>query len=222
MKAFAKSLSPRTEAGIVLTICFGLWFVQSVRLLARYFISHQVPPDPPFTDGPALQLVAYELVVLLVVALVGWFRGWSFSTFGLRISWRLTAMGLGFGAVVCLSFAFLPLGIVGRFHGSMTWPVLVAVLLVNPFFEEALEVGYVVHAFGRYGMMPAIVASALLRAFFHVYLGLVGFAAVLVGGLAAGAVYWKWRQLWPLFIAHGLCDLMVLLPLVHRHYVASP
>ena len=207
----------RTEVCIVLSICFGMWFVQSARLLARYFASHQAPPDPRFTDSAALRLVVYELVVLLTVSIVGWLRGWSFSTFGLRISWRLTAIGLGLAAVVCLSFAFLPLGIVGRFHGSMTWPVLITVLVVNPFFEEALEVGYIVYALGPCGMMSAIVVSALLRASFHVYLGLVGFAAVLVGGLVAGAVYWKWRQLWPLLVAHALSDLMVLLPLIHSH-----
>jgi membrane protease YdiL (CAAX protease family) len=214
MCEFFKSLSARAEAWIVLSISFGLWLIQSIRVLILYLTSDRTPPDPWITNETIVFLVGYQLVILLVVSLIGHLRGWSFSTFGLQISWKLTGIGILLAATACSVLAILPVGILGNFRGHITWPFLIVALIVNPFFEEALEVGYVFHAFRRYGMWIAVVASASLRAIFHLYLGPAGFVAVLAFGLLAGAVYWKWRQLWPLFVAHSLCDLMVLFPLV--------
>jgi membrane protease YdiL (CAAX protease family) len=213
MSEFVKSLSARTEACIVLSICFGLWLIQSIRVFIQYLTSNQTPPDPWITNEMIVFLVVYQLVILLAVFSIGHVRGWSFSTFGLQISWKLTGIGVLLAAAACSFLAILPVGILGHFHGHITWPFLILALIVNPFFEEALEVGYVFHALGRYGTWFAVVASALLRAAFHLYLGPAGFVAVLAFGLLAGAVYWKWRQLWPLFVAHSLCDLAVLFPL---------
>jgi hypothetical protein len=36
--------------------------------------------------------------------------------------------------------------------------------------------------------------------------------AILPIGLLFGFVYWKWRRLWPLFIAHALFDVFAFIP----------
>jgi membrane protease YdiL (CAAX protease family) len=213
MSEIVKGLSVRTEACIVLSISFGLWFIQCTRVLILYLTSDQTPPEPWITNETIVFLVVYQVVILLVVFSIARLRGWSFSTFGLQISWKLTGIGLLLGAAACSVLVILPVGILGHIRGQITWPFLIAALIVNPFFEEALEVGYVFHVLRRYGAWFVVVASALLRAIFHLYLGPAGFVAVLVFGLLAGAVYWKWRQLWPLFVAHSLSDLAVLFPL---------
>ncbi len=61
-----------------------------------------------------------------------------------------------------------------------------------------------------------MVASALFRTLLHACLGAYVFRDVFPVGLIFGFVYWRWRQLWPLFVAHAIFDAFALLPLVHR------
>jgi uncharacterized protein len=93
----------------------------------------------------------------------------------------------------------------------LSLPLLVLVVVINPVFEETMEVGFFVQALQRYGMWIAVLASALLRASLHIYLGFPAVVQNLLGGLVFGFIYWKWRRLWPLFVAHGLFDLYILL-----------
>ena len=43
-------------------------------------------------------------------------------------------------------------------------------------------------------------------------MGLSGFVTMFAMGLLYGFVYWRWRQLWPLVLAHSLQMLYALLP----------
>ena len=84
-------------------------------------------------------------------------------------------------------------------------------LLTNPFFEEAIETGYFVRVLQRFGMWPAVLASAFFRASLHAFFGLKGVVFLFGFGLVFALVYWQWRQLWPLVLAHLLVDLQVIL-----------
>jgi membrane protease YdiL (CAAX protease family) len=55
-------------------------------------------------------------------------------------------------------------------------------------------------------------ASAFFRAFLHAYQGIDAVVLIFPLGLIFGFVYWKWRRLWPLFIAHVLFDLDAFFP----------
>jgi uncharacterized protein len=94
-------------------------------------------------------------------------------------------------------------------------PLLILTLAINPAFEEMIETGYFVRSLERYGMWGAVLASALFRAFLHAHLGVNAIVVVFPIGLIFGFVYWRWRQLWPLVVAHALFDLYALFPRSH-------
>ncbi len=100
---------------------------------------------------------------------------------------------------------------------GLTVPFIVHLSVINPIFEEVLEVGYFVHSLRSYGMWAAVLASALFRAFLHMYQGVNGMLCIFVIGLIFGWTYSKWRQLWPLVIAHALWDFFALLTFTHPH-----
>jgi membrane protease YdiL (CAAX protease family) len=95
--------------------------------------------------------------------------------------------------------------------GGLTLPFIILNSVTNPLFEELLEAGYLISALHKLGMWPAILAGALIRAFLHAYLGASGAMAVLATGVIFGLVYWRWRQLWPLIVAHALLDFLGLM-----------
>ena len=62
-------------------------------------------------------------------------------------------------------------------------------------------------------MWTAVLAGALFRASLHtLYVSFYVVAVNFAIGVIFGLVYWKWRRLWPLFIAHALFDFYALLP----------
>ncbi len=65
-------------------------------------------------------------------------------------------------------------------------------------------------------MWRAVLASALFRATLHTYQGLDGALSILAVGVIFGFTYWRWRQLWPLIVAHALLDFVGFLNLNHH------
>jgi membrane protease YdiL (CAAX protease family) len=94
---------------------------------------------------------------------------------------------------------------------QLTLPVILLISLINPVFEETIESGYIFHALQRHGMWLTVLASAGFRAFLHATMGMSGVVTMFVQGLLYGFLYWRWRQLWPLIIAHALQMLYSLL-----------
>ena len=86
--------------------------------------------------------------------------------------------------------------------------LMLVFIVVNSIFEEALVTGYVVTALAEQGPALAITASTLLRFAYHLYQGPVASISVLPLGLMFAAVFWKWRTLWPLVMAHSLINVM--------------
>ena len=167
-----------------------------------------------------------QLLALAFALWVGRIRGWSLATLGSRISWKGTAAGvlLFFVTVLTILFCVVLTNIVapnsrnpahsGVTVSGLTLPFLLLFSLINPVYEEVLGTGYVVHSLERYGMLPAVLASALFRTFLHSYKGVDAIVMILPMGLVFGFVYWKWRQLWPLVIAHVIFDLWSLFALI--------
>ncbi len=172
------------------------------------------------TDTTALKMNLLELLGLAVTFCIARIRGWPLATWGFQPSWRLT----GAGVLLCL-FTLLVLAAIAWFsniispgivHGhsisQLTLPFLVLYITVVAFFEETMELGYFVQSLQRYGMWGTILVSALFRAFLHAYQGASALLLIFPVGLIFGFVYWKWRRLWPLYIAHALIDLYGLHP----------
>jgi len=79
-------------------------------------------------------------------------------------------------------------------------------------FGIRVESGYLFHTLQRHGMWATVLAAALFRGFSHATMGISGVAVMFAMGMLYGFVYWRWRQLWPLIVAHSLQMLHSLLP----------
>lgn len=203
-------MSDGAELTLVVLLAFGYLIFGSTRALLL---------DTPkvLTNRWALSLVAFELAVLCIVAWLGRIRGWSFRTLGLQPSWFHTAVGLllFFAAMFIWTFTVLLARAVTdipdppiRVANLSLWAVLL-VSVVNPFFEEVLVVGYVMHRLGAQGVAFAMTASTLLRFLYHTYQGPISVCFLALGLLFAFA-YAKERQLWPLIFAHAMMDVLAL------------
>ena len=222
MKAFIRNLSSPAEFYLVIVISFGLSIFTSV----REAVSHLMHGAKPFqmSNGMALWLVSYELAAFAAVFWIGRIRGWTFASFGLRVSWKWTGAGVLLLIAVLLALTLQtvlftlihpPAGNPDPLTGGLTLPFVILVSVINPAFEELMDVGYFVHALKGYGMWPAILASACFRTFLHAYAGVNLAASVLLLGLIFGFAYWRWRQLWPLIFTHMIIDFNALYRLIH-------
>jgi membrane protease YdiL (CAAX protease family) len=196
--------------------------------LMRHAPTWTTPTSIHVQSTGALWQAVYELVTLAAVLWIGRIRGWSLKSFGLRPAWKWTALGI---------LLFFATGLTARFIGMLLknlapslyasavqshvdaevgLPFIILISVVNPVFEESLWGGYFVHALKRDGMWVAVSASALLRTYCHAHLGVRALVSILPMGLIYGMVYWRWRQLWPLVVAHSL---QMLFSLMSRLFV---
>jgi uncharacterized protein len=221
VKSIIRSFSVPTEFCLVIFIGFGLTIVGTLVWLINHADAATVAPSAMRLNNDAIiEGLVFRVVTMSVILWIGSMRGWSLATFGFRPSWKRT------GAGVLLFVASLLvqriLGFITReiFHSTvdfhrvieLTIPFIILISIVNPVFEEALECGYFFQALQRHGAWLTVLASAVFRGFLHASMGLSGFIFMFTMGLLYGFVYWKWRQLWPLIVAHALQMLYSLLP----------
>jgi membrane protease YdiL (CAAX protease family) len=210
LKSFIRELSASVEFCLILLVGFG-------PLMA--FVLPNLPRPKPVvvTNAGVLWFPLVELMLLIPVLWIGKLRGWSLSTFGSRISWKATGAGI-------LLFVVAQSVMVGVSYGAgiihpeqacvatgrlAVFPILF-ISLVNPVYEEVLESAYFIHQLKRFGMWPAVLASAAFRGLFHLQFGINAVLSVFAMGVIFALVYWRWRQLWPLIVAHSLVDLLAL------------
>ncbi len=199
----------------MLFICFGLTIVHITAWIIHNVWAPHAPSSVetrPLQDDGIIFLAVMEVITLLIALGIGRIRGWSLATFGFRLSWKWTAIG-----VVLFGAGFLLQQIIGFvtrevFHNTvdyhrinhLTIPVILLISLINPIFEETIESGYIFYALEKYGPWLTVSLSAGFRAFLHATMGISGVVAMFTQGLFYGLFYWRWRQLWPLVVAHAL------------------
>lgn len=224
MKSIIRGLSVPTEFFLVVFICFGLTIMANVMWLIHNISPSHVSPMPANSavhlnnDGIIVSVVLESLTLGLALW-IGSIRGWSLTTFGFRPTCKRTGAGVGlFIAFFCIQ-RLLGLLMRGVFHTAvdfhrvshLTVPFILFICIINPVFEESIEVGYFFHALQRHGMWVTVLASAAFRGFLHTTMGISGFVLMFAEGLLHGFFYWRWRQLWPLIVAHALQMLYSLL-----------
>jgi membrane protease YdiL (CAAX protease family) len=228
MKSFIRNLSAPAEFCLIVLICFWWGIVGSAKQLVAHLVG--APQPEQITNQIVLGVVIMQLLVLAFAFWIGRIRGWSLATFGSRISWKGTGAGVLLFVITVLAILFCivlaniiapgarnPAHIVnGVSVSGLTLPFLLLFSLINPVYEEILGTGYFIHSLQRYGMLPAVLGSALFRAFLHSYQGIDAIVIVLPMGLVFGFFYWRWRQLWPLIVAHIGFDLWPLLAFIHK------
>ncbi len=197
--------------GFGLAIPYQIWLIASHKPVV-------------FTNRLFLSSIILQPIVLAIVLWIGRLRGWSITTFGSRITWKNTIGGILLFVVVAGAMILVDLlleYLIGpeKSHvtvNGITLPFIILLSVINPVFEEILEAGYLIHALQRFGMWPAVLASGLLRGILHMYQGFTGAIALFTFGAIFALVYWRWRQLWPLIVAHSLDDFFGLLALAHH------
>jgi uncharacterized protein len=209
-------LSPRAELLLITAICFGPFAVRSFVEMA------QLKDVIVFDDQRALFILAIEVLCGTVAALILRARGWTLAGLGLRFSMPQTIAGmlLLIGANLAIAgFYELIQSLSGSDPGAATtvtpqlsWPVLIALTLINPLYDELFAVAYVVRATEGSGAAFAVTLSAIVRFVCHLDQGPIAAIAILPLGLIFAAVYWRWRLLWPLVVAHGFMDFVGLMP----------
>lgn len=211
-----KRLSPRAELLLVNLICFGPFAARSlIELAARN-------ESIVFDNRRALFVLGTELVCGTLALLLLRARGWTLARLGLRITGPQTIGGmlLLIGSNIAITVFYLLVraatGIdpdkITSFEATLTWPVLVALTLVNPFYDELFIVAYNLEAARPSGAAFAITLSAAVRFICHLDQGPISAVTILPLGLIFAVVYWRWRVVWPLIVAHGVMDFVGMLP----------
>ncbi|MFB8761496.1 CPBP family intramembrane glutamic endopeptidase [Nocardiopsis alba] len=142
-----------------------------------------------------------------------WFDTWS----GLVLA---ALIGCGGLAVYLVSWQFgLTRTIVPSTLDGNWWDTLVLVLqaLKNGVLEEVIVVGYLLHRLAQTGWSPwkAVLASSVLRAFYHLYQGVGMFFGNLVMGLVFGWFYLRYGRVMPLVVAHTVIDIVAFVGAVY-------
>src|SRR6185295_17056765 len=111
----------------------GVWIYGSIRVIAAHLMQ-VAPPPAQFSNGELFfGLVVYEIVILAILFWIGRIRGWSFATFGLRVSWKLTGAGCLLFAVTFVILATVaviantihPAGTSPKLNGGVTWFIVI-------------------------------------------------------------------------------------------------
>ena len=81
-------------------------------------------------------------------------------------------------------------------------------LVVNSVFEEVFVVGYVIEAARAGDVGFAVSISAVIRLLYHTYQGPVALTSILPIGVIFALAYLRWRNLWPLVLAHTAINIL--------------
>lgn len=203
-------LSPRLELVLVNLICFGPFAAMSVSSLLRR--EHHTS----FTDARLYEIVAIELACGALAVLLLRARGWTFSDLSPRFSYFQMMSGMALLIVAnvitvsvtraTVAATGIDLARVTTYDVHVSWPAVVLLALVNPLYEELFEVAYNVKMLESHGAAFAITISALIRFVCHLYQGPIAATTILPLGLVFAFVYWRWRTIWPVVVAHGAAD----------------
>ncbi|MGN6184837.1 MAG: CPBP family intramembrane glutamic endopeptidase [Thermoanaerobaculia bacterium] len=203
-----KRLSPRAEWILINVLCFGPLVALSVRgMLARQTIV-------TFDDRGIWTIVAIDVICGTLAALILRARGWKLADLGMRITMPLTIAGVVLMivanvAIAGLYQAFVAITGVDPADGTevvthVSKLALVALILIDPLFEETFEVAYNIRATEKNGAAFAITFSTAVRFICHLWQGPIVALTILPLGIILAAVYWRWRRVWPLVIARAL------------------
>lgn len=213
MRDLIRRLSDRSELLLVTAIAFSFFTVSSAWTLLSGV------REVDLSTALVLRAIGIQLLILLAAGAILRARGWTLDRLGLRFSWKAALAGVPFfilylllywitATVVLLLWPAAREVWVFRYTVSAPFWLLLAMLVVNSFFEEVMVTGYVISALSREGAALAITASTLLRFAYHLYQGPLASISIIPLGLAFGAMFWRGRNLWPLIVAHTIANVL--------------
>ena len=215
-------LPPLLEFTLVIVISLGYFILTSFQWAS---LNSEGPIVLTYGDNQILQIIYYELVVLLLVISILKWQGRSFTNFGLGFT--VDKVTMGFVLFIVNYFLYVLLfRLFGDFvlslnvfnsgtTESISYSIDVSALplllfsVFNPLFEEFILVGYVVTAIRKkFGLISCLVLSVGFRLSFHIYQGPIILLSILPMGILFTIYFWHKRSIIPLIIAHGLMDFL--------------
>jgi membrane protease YdiL (CAAX protease family) len=211
------SLSRRAEFVIVVTTAFGYFVITSL------LMAPQGATGPHHTDTTLIFLVVYETAILgLLLSFLG-VRGWTRADIGLSLN-PIEAL-IGFGLALCAYLLYVvafegfamtaPQAAraatqVPPVHGGLSIITIVAVVIVNPIYEEAFVTGYIMKSLKDRGPWLGFNVSLAVRLAYHLYQGPIAVFSILPVGFVFGTYYARKGRLLPVIAAHAVLDLIGL------------
>lgn len=195
------------EFVLVISLAFGLAIIGSLAAALSY--SNQ-PVE--FGDAGLVGTLAFELVIGTVLWLILRAREWKWSDFSVHYSNGTTILGLLIGAITLIVWCVFE-WLFGKVPSAVsgTMPLVLAVSVVNPLFEELLVLGYVVQSMRkRFGLVTAMNVSIAIRLLYHLYQGPLAVIPIALFGVLVTLVYVRMGRLWPAIVAHGAVDFTAL------------
>ena len=195
---------------------FAGWFIfASIQAVLSGF------PVPHLSDKDALGILITECLAFPVALAVLWMRGWRRRDLGIHPTWLYSFVGiLLFGG--SLLFDQIVWELLGHMIGgrefldqfaqaiSISLPIAFLLSIFNGVFEEFFLCRYLIEAFSKFGPAIALGISSFVRIMYHLYQGPLGAVLVLGFGLVVTSFYWRFRQVWPVMVAHMLTDFFAL------------
>jgi membrane protease YdiL (CAAX protease family) len=164
-----------------------------------------------------------ELAILAMFAAILRIRGWPLrSRLGLEFSWKAAAAGVPLFIIYLLLYWIMATLILLVFpQARQAWTfsftnrapfaLMLLFLAINSIFEEVTVTAYVIEALKGDGAGLAITASTLLRFSYHLYQGPLASLSIVPLGLLFATMFWRWRNLWPLIVAHTIANVVFFL-----------
>lgn len=215
------------EAGIVLTLGFGLFIYSST---STFINNSKTPATQSYNSFDFIFIVIYEIMILSIIVFFLKKRHWTIRDFNLDFTLKLFGAAILLVIIretvgVILTYSLTILNIINSepvnepiilFHSNFFSIALITV--INSFYEEFLLIGYFFKRFEKYHPAILILVSFLVRASFHTYQGWSNLPMVFVLALVFGIYYIKFRKLWTVIIAHGTGNIFHFLN-IYYHWI---
>lgn len=213
---------PELSRRKVLTIEVGaiLAWILLPSLLYPAVYRQDVPPIDPRFPVWNVHHAAASLANLLPFLFVLWNSGDGWKSFGFdRWRWRqdlawmtraLVAGGVIYSVVDLIPGAFNTIDLTAP-RGVPIALSIAFLALIGAFSEEVIFRGYLLTRFEElFGIRKAaILGSALVFGFGHLYQGVGGLIAAALFGVLYGFVFSKRRSIWPLVFAHAINNVVI-------------
>jgi uncharacterized protein len=213
---------PLLEFTLVISISLGYFILSSFQWAT---IETNNPTILRYGDNEVLQIIYYELMVLVIVVSILKWQGRSFNNFGFSITIDKITMGLvlfviNYFVYILLFKLFgdfiLSINLIsGNTSDSISYSIDISAIplllfsVFNPLFEEFILVGYVVTAIReKFGLLSSLILSVGFRLSFHIYQGPIILLSILPMGILFTLYFWHKRSIVPLIIAHGIMDFL--------------
>ncbi len=213
MRQLIAKMSDRAEFVVVSALCFSYAAFTSLGI----FLSGSRTYD--LGTGPVLRAILAKILILAVVIAILRLRGWQPDRLGLNFSWKAAAAGIPMFVMYLLVFWITATFVlliwpdartvwVFRYTFSAPMWLMLVFIIVNAVLEEFAVTAYVIASLSHKGAALAIAASTLLRLAYHLYEGPLTFAGIVPLGVLFGALFWRWRNIWPLIVAHSIANIV--------------